>query len=105
MDVDAFCLYGNGEDSGSIHFSDSSQCVSSSTINEYATGTETISVGSYFIGGKLSAYSGRGPTFGKSVQYKPDVCAPGEGIVSVRVTNGYKSHIDHCCCECCQGLL
>jgi subtilisin family serine protease len=102
IDIDAYCLHGNTHDSGSIHFSDPSQCVTSSTLNEIASGTETISVGSYVIGGPLSNSSGRGPTFGTTVQYKPDVCAPGVGIVSVRVTNGYKAHLDHCCCECCQ---
>lgn len=104
--VDAFCLYGNWRDSGSLKFTDKNQYTSTSTLSEYATSMECITVGNYegpgiiFSHGGLAETSSRGPALGAARPLpKPELCAPGEDIKSAGIAADRCS----CCCTCCQS--
>jgi hypothetical protein len=52
----------------------------------------------------LANTSGRGPTL--DGRTKPDVCAPGVGIVSANVFDDQKrGACARCCCDCCDGVF
>ena len=103
--VDGFCLYGNWSDPGSLKFTDDSQYTSRSTLSEYATSFEALSIGNYstpgwVFGGSLAKTSSRGPGFGAARPFpKPELCAPGEDIKSAGIADDRCS----CCCTCCQS--
>lgn len=73
------------------------------TINETAAGLQSISVGAYREGGRLSAFSSRGPTSDAPVRAKPDLCAPGEDICSAGLPTD-RTGCQSCCCDCCQDF-
>lgn len=98
-DIDAFCLYGSSHDPQSPYFLDN--FVSRSTLDEYASGIQTIAVGSYKVGGRLASSSGRGPTIEATPRTKPEICAPGVDITSAGLPSD-RTGIQSCCCDCCQ---
>jgi subtilisin family serine protease len=97
-DFDALCLYGSSHDRKSPKFLN--HTTSNSTLTQEATTAESISVGSYKVGGKLAKSSGRGPTL--DGDQKPDICAPGVDITSAGIAKDRAGDLANCCCECCQ---
>jgi subtilisin family serine protease len=95
---DAFCTGGSSHDPLSPNFLDHDTV--HTTLDEDASGTECISVGSYKIGGRLSTFSSRGPTFDAAHRTKPEICAPGEDITSAGLPKD-RNECFKCCCECC----
>lgn len=62
----------------------------SSIDNPIALYDDVFTVGSHGYGGSLSYFSSRGPvTIDGSNRLKPDLVAPGEGVYSTWVNNGY----------------
>jgi len=106
--VDAFCLFGSSHDPKSPRFT--SATTSRSTLNEFATGFQTIAVGSYHesglvFSGHLSDFSSRGPTLDAVARPhpKPELAAPGENITSAGLPrNRAGCHLF--CCQCCQDF-
>jgi subtilisin family serine protease len=98
---DAFCLYGSTHDPKSPHFLD--HITTLNTLDETGSGFESISVGSYRIGGGLSVFSARGPTLEVPSRTKPEICAPGESITSAGLPQN-RTGCQSCCCECCQNF-
>ena len=98
--IDAFCLFGSSN-RPSPRFTTAT--TSRSTLNEHATGLQTITVGSYAEGGGLSAFSSRGPTTDLPARQipKPELAAPGEDIASAGIAKDRKG-CRRCCCACCQ---
>lgn len=77
------------------------------TLGEYASGIESIAVGSYKVGGKLAASSSRGPTLDIPRRTKPEVAAPGVDINSAAIAGERDDIKDYllcrvCCCKCCE---
>ncbi len=100
--IDAYCLYGSSHDRKSPNFL--SNITSRSTLVEYATGHETLAVGSCKVGGDLSDFSARGPTL--DARTKPELCAPGDSITSAHsstIANDPDCFI--CCCSCCEAYV
>jgi len=101
-DFNAFCLYGSSHDPKSPFFLDHD--TSDSTLDEDACGKECISVGCYKVAGRLSSFSSRGPTIETAPNMprtKPEICAPGQDIVSAGL--GKDRHgCKQCCCKCCR---
>src|SRR5262245_4271248 len=104
--VDAFCLFGSSHDPKSPSFT--SATTSRSTLNEFATGFETIAVGSYHesglrFPGHLSEFSSRGPTLDTVARPhpKPEIAAPGEDITSAGLPRD-RAGCHLCCCQCYQ---
>jgi len=97
----AFCIGGSSHDPLSPFFLD--LATSSNTLGTDASGIECISVGSYRIGGRLSAFSSRGPTLNATPRTKPEICAPGEDITSAALPKD-RTGCQACCCECCQDF-
>ena len=95
---DAFLVDGSSLDPLSPTFVDHDTI--RSTLDEDASGNQCISVGSYKVGGRLSSFSGRGPTTDAAARTKPDICAPGEGITSASLPKD-RNECFKCCCECC----
>ncbi len=112
--IDAFCLFGSSHDPQSPYFNNAVS--SRSTLNEFATGFETIAVGSHQEGGllatrgvrlpdRLSDFSSRGPTLDlvPRANPKPDLSAPGEDIASAGLPRD-RSGCHLCCCDCYQDF-
>jgi subtilisin family serine protease len=98
---DAFCLFGSSHDPLSPHFLDHD--TTRSTLGTDASGNECITVGSYRVGGRLSAFSARGPTTDGAGRTKPEICAPGEDITSAALPKE-RTGCEACCSECCQDF-
>jgi subtilisin family serine protease len=94
----AFCEGGSQNLPKSARFLDHISTIM--TLKEEASGRETISVGSYKVGGQLAKSSARGPTL--DARTKPDLCAPGVGIWSAAIAKEREGDLVNCCCECCQ---
>ena len=101
--IDAFCLFGSSHDRRSPRFTNA--VTSLSTLNEHATGFETIGVGSYRIGKRLSAFSSRGPTLERPARAvpKPEIAAPGEDIAAPGIDSD-RGCCERCFCDCCQDF-
>jgi subtilisin family serine protease len=101
-DFNAFCLFGSSHDWKSPFFLDHD--TSDSTLGQDACGKECISVGSYKVGGRLSSFSSRGPTIETAPtvpRTKPEICAPGQDIVSAGLPKD-RHGCKQCCCKCCR---
>ncbi len=99
--VHAFCLLGSSHDDKSPYFKNSVS--PRTTLNEYATGFEIIAVGSHREGGRLSGFSGRGPTLDIPPRAKPELSAPGEDIASVALAKE-RGGCERCLCNCCRDF-
>jgi subtilisin family serine protease len=100
--IDAYCLYGSSHDQKSPRFL--TNTTTRSTLDEYASGHETLAVGSCKVGGDLSDFSARGPTL--DARTKPDLCAPGDSITSAHsgaIVDDPDCFI--CCCSCCEAYV
>ena len=76
-----------------------------STLSEYASGAECVSVGAYRVGGALAAFSGRGPTTDTPPRTKPEICAPGVKINSAGIPKDLENDsCPSCCCDCCEAF-
>ncbi len=96
--IDALLTFGSSHDDKSPKFK--SDTTSRSTLTREAAGFESIAVGSYKVGGKLSSFSARGPTLNKPTgRTKPDLAAPGEDIASAAIAS--ERTCERCCCNCC----
>ena len=96
---DAYCLFGSSHDRKSPHFENHD--TTRTTINETASGKETIAVGAYRVGGRLADFSSRGPTL--DLRVKPEICAPGVNITSAALPQARTDDTcEECCCDCCQ---
>jgi subtilisin family serine protease len=95
--INALLTFGSSHDDKSPKFE--SHTTSRSTLIREATGFESIAVGSYKVGGKLSGFSARGPTLDSALRPKPDLAAPGENIVSAAIAK--ERTCERCCCNCC----
>lgn len=95
--IHAFCLYGSSHDKKSPSFRNSVSV--RATLSEHACGFETIAVGSYIEGGRLSSFSSRGPTLDSPPRNKPDLAAPGEEIASVALPK-HRGGCERCMCDC-----
>ncbi len=97
--INAFCLYGSTHDRKAPYFLDN--VTVQNTLSSEATAGEVVTVGSYSNeSGDLAASSGRGMTL--DLRMKPEITAPGVGIMSCK-TNA-EADIDGCaacCCDCC----
>jgi subtilisin family serine protease len=101
--LNAFCLYGS-HDPKRHRFLDHVSV--QLTLSPDSSGRECISVGNYQLTDPLAlaASSGRGPTL--DGRTKPDVCAPGTGIVSAAVVKeSERSACARCCCDCCDDVF
>lgn len=98
---DAFLTLGSSHDPLSPDFLDHD--TTRSTLDQDASGNECIAVGSYRVGGRLSSFSGRGPTLDAAARTKPEICAPGEDITSAGLPKD-RNECFKCCCECCIGF-
>lgn len=94
----AFCLYGSSHDRKSPKFLN--HTTSNTTLTHQATGAQTLTIGSYAVGGQLAPSSGRGPTL--DGRKKPDLAAPGVDITSTGIASDRAGDLANCCCECCQ---
>jgi subtilisin family serine protease len=99
--INAFCRGGSSHDGQSPFFVDHD--TSRSTLCSDASGIECISVGAYQVGGRLAAFSARGPTLDAAARTKPEICAPGVSITSAGVQKD-RGGCQACCCECCQSF-
>jgi hypothetical protein len=101
--INAFCLYGSSHDKQSPHFNNA--VTTRSTLAEHATGFESLAIGSYREGGRLSDFSGRGPTLdaGPRPKPKPELAAPGEDIASAGIPSD-RSGCQRCLCDCCRDF-
>ena len=101
--INAFCLYGSSHDQKSPRFT--SSVTTRSTLNEYATGFESLAIGSYHEGGRLSDFSGRGPTLDArpGAKPKPELAGPGEDIASAGIAKD-RGGCQRCCCDCCRDF-
>ncbi|MGH9176582.1 MAG: S8 family serine peptidase, partial [Vicinamibacterales bacterium] len=96
--IDALLTFGSSHDDKSPKFE--SHTTSRSTLTREASGFESIAVGSYKVGGKLSSFSARGPTLNRTTpRTKPDLAAPGENIASAAIAK--ERNCERCCCNCC----
>ena len=100
----AFCLYGSSHDSKSVKFLNNTTI--NSTLTTVGTALECITVGSYKVGGQLVPSSGRGPTLNippRPLPDKPELCAPGDNIMSTAIPKEREGDTcKNCCCQCCQ---
>ena len=70
------------------------------TICEQASCKEVVTVGSFAVSsGDLAADSGRGTTLDSPTRPKPEITAPGVGIVSAGIRSDRAC--EGCCCDCC----
>ncbi len=99
--VDALCLYGSTHDPKSPRWL--AHTTSRSTLSQHASGRECIAVGNCRIGGALDASSSRGPTLEAVPRTKPELAAPGIGIISARSSQSTRraEGCTACCCDCC----
>jgi subtilisin family serine protease len=104
--INAFCLFGSSHDSNSPYFLNNTTV--RTTLTDEPTGKEILSVGSYREGGQLTGFSGRGPTLDSPPRIKPEICAPGEGIMSAGIESDRTEAEDYlrcaCCCDCCASF-
>jgi subtilisin family serine protease len=100
----AFCLFGSSHDPKSPKFLNNT--TTNSTLTTVGTALECITVGSYTVGGQLVASSGRGPTLNvpaRPFPDKPEICAPGDNIMSTAIPKERDGDTcANCCCQCCQ---
>ena len=102
-DVNAFCLGGTNDSQAAIFLDHDT---SDSTLAVDACGKECITVGSYKVGKRLAASSSRGPIIEMpptAPRTKPEICAPGEDIVSAGVPEN-RGGCQKCCCQCCRDF-
>lgn len=96
---DAFCLYGSTHDDKSPYFLD--HVTVRNTLNQHGTTAEVLTVGSYSVGSdNLASSSGRGLTLDSRI--KPELAAPGVGILSAGLEkNRTDDTCEACCSDCC----
>lgn len=72
------------------------------TLGESACCREALTVGNHIVGGQLAPSSGRGPTFAADGRVKPEICGPGQDIMSASIPKDRTDGTcEACCCTCC----
>ena len=96
----AFALFGSTHDQKSPRFLNNVS--TNMTLGESACCREALTVGNHIVGGQLAPSSGRGPTFAADGRVKPEICGPGQDIMSASIPkNRTDDTCETCCCSCC----